>query len=312
MLRWLLSLFFTLILSGCTNLQRLAHIYSDEAPPAQTFQYFDGSSSLYYSFSVGDAAQARTAIFFYGGTGCPSWKSVMPGYVEGLSVDARIFVLNKRFVADRSTGLFECGEDFQRTNLPAQWVADYREFIQAQLRAAQRPLEQVVLVGVSEGAIPAVAIASQMPEVTHLALIGAGGYSMRENLATLKRKGAIWFDVDSGWQKIAADPQSLEKNWYGNSYRWWSAMMDLDPMPALSQLNIPIFIGVGERDESVPVESARYLAERFQQMGKTNLILKVYPGADHRLTRSNHSYRPEYFATLSCLLRSMHCSAAGH
>jgi len=44
---------------------------------------------------------------------------------------------------------------------------------------------------------------------------------MRKSLAILKEKGAIWFDVDAGWAKIAEDPRSLEKSWFGNRYRWW-------------------------------------------------------------------------------------------
>lgn len=176
-------------ISGCTTLERTAHMYGSEAPPPQTFQYKDGGSSIYYSFTVGDASQPDTAVFFYGATGCPSWKSVMPGYVRGLTVTARIFVLNKRFVSDRSTGLFDCGRDFNLANSPGRWVADYSEFITAQISSITPKPRNVVLVGVSEGALPAAQIDGLLPEVTHLAIIGSGGYSMRKSLATLKQKG---------------------------------------------------------------------------------------------------------------------------
>ena len=127
---FVLSLAFAL--PGCTTIQRTAHMYSSEAPQPLSFQYQDGGSSTYYSFIVGDASQSDTVVFFYGATGCPSWKSVMPGYVSGLTVNAHVFVLNKRFVPDRSTGLFDCGHEFHLVNNPNQWVADYSEFIAAQ------------------------------------------------------------------------------------------------------------------------------------------------------------------------------------
>ncbi len=127
------ALLVVLALSGCTVIQRTAHMYSNEAPQPLSFQYRDGGLSTYYSFVVGDASQSDTVVFFYGATGCPSWKSVMPGYVSGLTVNARIFVLNKRFVPDRSTGLFDCGHEFHLANNPNQWVADYSEFITAQI-----------------------------------------------------------------------------------------------------------------------------------------------------------------------------------
>lgn len=301
---FILLLAFTM--SGCTTLDRTAHMYGNEALPPQTFQYKGGGTSIYYSFTVGDAPQPDTAVFFYGATGCPSWKSVMPGYVSGFTVAARVFALNKRFVPDRSTGLFDCGRDFYLANNPDRWVADYSEFIAAQIRSITPKPKNVVLVGVSEGALPAAKIAGLLPEVTHLAVIGSGGYSMRKSLATLKQRGAIGFDVDSGWKKIATDPRSIEKDWYGNPYRWWSDIMDIDPVSDLLKLNIPVIVGIGEQDESVPVESARFLASQFKEAGKSNLVLNVYPGADHRLSGNGISHRGEFFVELSHQLQPTH------
>lgn len=306
-----LSLIFAL--SGCATIQRTAHMYGNDAPPPQSFQYNDGGSSVYYSFTIGNVSQPETAIFFYGATGCPSWKSVMPDYVNGLTVSARIFVLNKRFVTDRSIGLLDCGQKFHLANNPDQWVTDYSEFIAAQLgsNAVSPPkFKNVVLVGVSEGALPATKIAGQSHAITHLALIGSGGYSMRKSLTTLKQRSAISFDVESGWKKITANPRSTEKDWYGNPYRWWSDVMDIDPLSDLLKLDIPIIVGIGEKDESVPVESALFLESKFKEANKNNLILKVYPESDHRLFGKGISHRNEFFAELSRLLQQSHSIAA--
>lgn len=145
-----LLLSISLFLSGCTTLQRLAHGFSDRAPQPLSFQFEDGVSSTYYEFSIGASAQPDTVLFFYGGSGCPSWKYVMPDYVRGLPVDARVFVLNKRFVADRSTGLFGCGREFHLANHPAQWAGDYARFIDARLRALPWQPCRVVLLGMGE------------------------------------------------------------------------------------------------------------------------------------------------------------------
>lgn len=79
--------------------------------------------------------------------------------------------------------------------------------------------------------------------------------------------------------------------------------MDIDPLPDLLKLDIPILLGIGERDESVPVESARFLAAQFEDAGKRNLTLRVYPGADHRLSANGVSHRREFFAELSRVLQ---------
>lgn len=298
---FVLSLAFAL--SGCTIIQRTAHMYGNDAPQPLSFHYKDGGLSTYYSFLVGDGLQSDTVVFFYGGTGCPSWKSVMSGYVSGLTLNARVFVLNKRYVPDRSTGLFDCGREFHLANNPNQWVPDYSEFIATQVSSVSPKPKNIVLVGVSEGALPAAKVAGLSPVITHLAVIGGGGYSMRRSLATLKQKGAIQFDVESGWEKISADPRSIEKNWYGNAYRWWSDIMDIDPVPDFLKLSIPILLGIGEKDESVPVESARFLEARFKEASKDNLIVRFYPDSNHRLSGNGVSHRSEFFAELGRLLK---------
>lgn len=305
----LLALSLIMVLSGCTTIQRTAHMYGSEAPDPLTYHYKDGGSSVYYAFTVGAVPQPDTVMFFYGATGCASWKSVMPGYVSGLTVSARVFVLNKRFVADRSTGLFGCGQKFELANNPMQWRADYHEFITSQLSTMNPAPRNVVLVGVSEGAFTATKLAGHLASVTHLAIIGSGGYSMRHSLTTLKQRGAIWFDVEAGWKEIAADPRSIDKRWYGNTYRWWSDILDIEPLPDLLKLNIPILVGMGEKDESVAVESVRYLESKFKAAGKDNLIIRIYPGADHRLKANGVSHRSEYFAELGHLLQSPHHAA---
>jgi pimeloyl-ACP methyl ester carboxylesterase len=277
-------------------------MYGSKAPPPLRFQYKDGGSSIYYSFTVGDEAQPETAIFFYGGTGCASWKSVMPDYVNGLTINARIFVLNKRFVPDRSIGFFDCGLDFHGANNPDQWVADYSEFITSKIRL-NKP-ENVVLVGVSEGVFPALTIAGQLPEITHLAIIGAGGYTIRKSLTTLHQKGTFKFDVSKGWKKISKAPHSNEKKWLNNTYNWWSSVMDLDPLPDFLKLDLPILVGFGEQDTMVAVESAYFLKSEFDKARKNNLILKTYPGVNHRLYGNGISYRKEYFAELSRLIQT--------
>lgn len=288
-------------LSGCTIFQRLTYIYSNAALKPNVHRYQDGGESIYYEFTVGGGS-AETFIFFYGGSGCASWKSVLPGYVEGLSVPAKVFVLNKRYVSDRSTGLFGCTRDFYQYNNLGQWVSDYSDFIWSQINESGYKPKNIVLVGVSEGALPAVRVAAKLPIVTHLAIISSGGYTMRTSLKTLYKKGDVFFDVDAGWREIAANPNSIDDFWYGNTYRWWSQIMDYDPMPYFLALDIPILLGVGEDDESVPVESAYYLKTELQKVGKKNLKLKVYPMADHRLNNGNVSYRKEFFSILGSML----------
>lgn len=292
-----------LTLAGCTTVQRGMHLYSDAAPTAQDFAFQDGGRSVYYRFALGNAPNPATAVFVYGGSGCASWKAVMPDYVAGLAVDAHVFVLNKRHVADRSTGMFGCGAAFDAANHPEQWRQDYTEFITAQLAGLNPRPSRVLLIGVSEGAVPAVQVAARLPSVTHLAIIGAGGWTLRESLRTLRRRGEAPLDVDAAWPRIAAAPDSLEQRWYGHPYRWWARMLDLDLTEDYLRLNIPVWVAMGEKDTSVPVESLHALHSRFQVAGKTHLRARVYPGADHRLSDGQVSYRSQFLGEVGRALQ---------
>lgn len=299
----LVAVLCCVFLLACSSLERPDAQARGEPLAPRSFRYADGGTSVYYTFTAGDPARTDTAVFFYGATGCPSWGSVMPGYVDCFDADARFFVLNKRFVVDGADGESPCGRDFDLANNPAQWSADYAQFIAAMVDVMSPKPKHVVLVGVSEGAWPAASVAARAPPVTHLVLIGSGAYTMRESLATLWKKGDAPLDVAAGWQEIATDPRSIDKSWFGNPYRWWSDVMDLDPLPDLLRLQIPIWVGAGELNQSDPVESVRALQRRFEDAGKRNLTVKIYPGADHRLSANGVSYRRAFFADFARMLR---------
>ncbi len=288
--------------SGCTTVERVAHLYSSAAPAAHTFTHADGGWSTFYSFDVGEPGPGDTVLFINAATGCASLKAVLPDYVRGLTVPARVFAINKRFVPDRATG-FDCSRAFKEANNPDQWVADTAAFVRDTLKHLPGRPRNVVMFSASEGAITAARVAGEVPAVTHLAFIGNGGFTLRRTLEVQKAKGNVWFDLESGFQEVAADPRTIDRSWYGNTHRWWSDVLDYDPMPTLMRLDIPILVGIGEKDESAPVEAALYLEQRFRETGKTNLTVRVFSGADHRLNTGGMSYRDEFFRQLGASLR---------
>lgn len=275
---------------------------TEAAFASKTFTYRDGGTATFHTFTIGKETGPEVAVFFYGGSGCRSWASVMPGYVEGLTANARVFALDKRFVVGPSNAPRACGNNFNALNTPQQWVSDYSEFIRAQLVAAPVRPKRVLLVGVSEGGLVAARVATLLPEVTHLAIIGDGAWTMRESLRKLYRDQVIPFDVDAEWKKIEADRNSLQREWLGNPFRWWADIMDLSPLDDLLMLKIPIVVGFGEHDRSVPVESAFALKSAFDARHKDNITLIVYPAADHRLGAGPISYRPRFFEEVSRFL----------
>lgn len=101
--------------------------------------------------------------------------------------------------------------------------------------------------------------------------------------------------VEIAWRTIAKNVTSVDQFWLGNTYRWWFDVIDLDPLPDYLALNIPILIGVGGSDRSVPVGSALSLQAEFEKVGKSNITVLVYPGAGHMLTTRTVSFRSDFF-----------------
>ena len=277
-----------LTLGGCTTLHRAWFMTSERALPAQTFEHRDGATSLFYRFETGP--HPDTVWFFVGGSGCHSWKAVMPDYLMGLPLPARVFAVNKREVSDRSWGV-HCGEAFHRSNNLAQWEHDQHDFIDRQLQTLDFRPREVVLVGVSEGAWPAVRLARDHPSITRLVIIGSGAFTLKGSLMQLRATGATIWDLEDGWRRVQQDPDSLEQHWLGHPHRWWSAFWQHDPLPDYLTLDKPLFVAMGENDQSVPVASARALEAARRAQKRTGDRYRYIPGANHRLQSSHGNQR---------------------
>lgn len=145
----------------------------------------------------------------------------------------------------------------------------------------------VVLLGASEGGDVAAAIAARTPRVTHVILLGAGGgWTQEEEFRHFLRTTGRCLDLadeatlDARVADIKAHPDA-DTLWAGHPYRRWSSFMFRRPGDDLLKVDRPILLVHGDRDSSVPVESARALKGMFDGAGKTNLTLVEIPGADH-------------------------------
>jgi predicted esterase len=284
-IRSLLCLFLTLAifgtLGGCASITLQPDAATLHPRP---FTYKDGGQALYYSFTLGAPSAERSLIFFVSGSGCASVKERFPSYFDSIQhqLDAHVFVLQKRGIEENSNGN-TCTRTFALTDYFDQTVADQTEFINYQLAMQPATPKAIVLMGASEGAVVAAKIASIDSRITHLALIGGGGSTVRENLQLLSQK--IWYlrAPEEKFAAIAADPNSTTQSAWGHSYKYWSSLLDINIGNLLLSLDIPIVMAMGEQDESVPIDTAYALKQRFVEREKQNFHLYAFPNADHRL-----------------------------
>jgi predicted esterase len=265
-IRSLSFLFLTLTifgaLGGCASLAPQPDEVKHDTLHSSPFTFKDGGQALYYSFTLGTPSTESALIFFVSGSGCASVKERLPGYFDPIQhqLDALVLVLQKRGIEENSNGN-TCPRKFALTDYFDQTVADQTEFINHQLAMQPATPKAIVLLGASEGAVVAAKIASIDSRITHLALIGGGGSTVRENLQLLSRK--VWYlsAPEEKFTAIAADPSNTTKSAWGHSYKYWSSLLDVNIGNLLLSLDIPIVMAMGEQDESVPIETAYALKQ---------------------------------------------------
>jgi pimeloyl-ACP methyl ester carboxylesterase len=169
---------------------------------------------------------------------------------------------------------------------------------------------RVVLAGHSEGADVAAAVAAKLgaARVSHLVFLGSGGASQMFDVLLLARRHFAEMGAAEREARLAglrdemrsmlARPESAE-DWQGQPVRRWAGFFPHAPLDDLLALEgVPVFVGHGSDDASVPVEAADLIAVEFLRRGRTDLTYRVYPGADHSFTGSEERLFRDVFAWL--------------
>jgi dipeptidyl aminopeptidase/acylaminoacyl peptidase len=151
--------------------------------------------------------------------------------------------------------------------------------------------ETVFIYGGSEGGVILPKVYNSLENkdrITKLVISGAGGLRQYEEFKILQQRDDLpdtlkrgCEQVDSVIDEIRADPDSIEKQYFGHAYRRWSGFLDYVPLDDLVSIDIPILLIHGAQDVSSPVETARIVVSEFDELGKTNLTYHEYEEMGH-------------------------------
>ncbi|WP_166962298.1 dienelactone hydrolase family protein [Yeosuana marina] len=154
--------------------------------------------------------------------------------------------------------------------------------------------QKIMALGHSEGSDVVAKLGTINKKITHFGYWSGGGNTQFMDFVTFIRK-----DVDKGnlteeqaklkidslfvdLKDIMANPNATDKFWQGstNSYKRWSGFSE-PPVENLLQIEKPIFVAIGTKDQAVALESAYLIPIEFIRHKKDNLTFKVYPHLDH-------------------------------
>ncbi|MGB5653058.1 MAG: alpha/beta hydrolase [Robiginitalea sp.] len=158
--------------------------------------------------------------------------------------------------------------------------------------------DKIIVLGHSEGSDVVAKLGTINKEVTHFGYWSGGGNTQFIDFITFIRKDVdknnlteeqAKVKIDSLFndlKDIMANPDATDKFWEGddNSYKRWSHFSE-PPVDNLLQIEKPIYVAIGTKDQAVALESAYLIPIEFIRHRKTNLTFKVYPDLDHGFAR---------------------------
>lgn len=152
---------------------------------------------------------------------------------------------------------------------------------------------RIVVMGYSEGSQVAPRVAVINKKVTHVVSIVGNAMPqfydfltrVRSDVETNKISAVegqkVIDSLYSEFDKIFADPLSVKKKWYGETYLKWSSFNQKSPLENMLELNIPILYIAAGKDDNQPIFGMDYAKLEFIRKRKNNLTYKVYPNSNH-------------------------------
>lgn len=190
-----------------------------------------------------------------------------------------------------------CPTDYLAHNTVDQRVYDVMQTIAFLRNHAPWWNGRLYMLGTSEGATIASLSGPLIPEMKGIVLInGSIGRPFRDGwadamVASVAAQGGSSSDqadarkeAESTWEKVRANPTPNQQAFgNGNTYLWWSSIIDKVPSNILLQSDQPILLMQSEFDEMTPISSARALKKSFADANKSNLTYVELPGLTHGL-----------------------------
>ncbi|MEM9824847.1 MAG: hypothetical protein AAF985_27425, partial [Bacteroidota bacterium] len=187
---------------------------------------------------------------------------------------------------------YPLNEEYRR-----KYSLDWRSFsadrvIEDSFRKLRIDSSKVIVWGHSEGSQVAPAVAVENQRVTHVISMMGNSLNHLYDFILMERVSALngeklneeaQSNIDSlyaEFEKIYNDPNSTEKEWFGETYYKWSSFTLNSPIDNMLKLDIPILYVAGGNDYH-SILNMDYAKLEFLKQGKKNLTYKVFPNCDH-------------------------------
>lgn len=254
--------------------------------------YIQGSGCAPVFIGLGTAQRAST-IFSY-------ITTVQSGKYAVMVVN-KPYALKKQPADGTATA---CPAAFNEHFTLENWVRDVRLAVDQARRMPWVDARRMLVIGVSEGATVAAALAAQDAGLSHVALLGGSGstqlydfivaaYKSSNNDDEVKRQ---LDELEATRERIAAAPDSATEFAWGHPYKRWTSFFKASSTANLMQSRAKVYLASGMQDASVPILSTESMYSELLTAGR-DVTMRRLPHAEHQLLPPDTSYdqlQPEY------------------
>jgi dienelactone hydrolase len=272
----------------------------DEAPIT-----IDGQPRRYYHLHDTEAAGKATPILLISGSGCKDFGSRVPFFFERYPAPVDVYFLEKTGI-NKGDNSETCSTAYNSVDHLERRVSDNLAFIDSLPALKTLAPHSLAVLGFSEGGTVAPLVALRSPKIGWLATGGSGGLPQSESFLIFADRGIEPYAKPFSrayllqtYADIKADPESVDKEFFGHSYRYWSSHLFYDPLVTYRQLDIPIIAAMGEKDESEAIESGRAVRDEFTKHPDKDFTFIEYPNASHALQAPDKPHLQDYVASLA-------------
>lgn len=192
-------------------------------------------------------------------------------------------------------------QEFLREHTLERWAVANASALKSVLSRSDIDSSRVLVLGHSEGGIVAARVAAEVREVTHVAPLSCGGVTQLFSLAQLARERSPESEreqaaqaVFAEWEKILADPDSIEKTWMGHPYRRWSSFLRASVVEELKRGKAKVYLAQGTADQAESVIGFDVMHAELLAAGR-QVVAERIEGGDHGLGVGGKMGLPKVF-----------------
>jgi len=293
--------FRRLIAAALTALALAAAPAQAETVPGTNFQRFTttdgrGNALTYY---LSEAPYPKPLALVIQGSGCGAlFRPAAGGVMNAVGYHGVLrSVLGDRYrvLAVEKPGAKSASEppsggnaqDCPRRFLAEHTVERWTDALKAALEAARQKSgvipDRTLVVGHSEGGVPAARLARLDAKISHVALLASPGPDpVGELVLWSEARGRKRAETEATIALIRAKPDSIADFAFGHPYRRWNSFLSADPVADLLASPARVFAVHGEADASWPFAAHVSLVDRLRAAGHPVDAVRI-AGADHSL-----------------------------